>query len=509
MRLWIGLCFPHHSLDTLFPLWLTSIPVAAVLDQERICALTPAAQAQGLRLGMRRATAASLAPQATLQSRNPQSEEQSLRRLALLLQQYTPNIVVDPITIAPTLLLEVGASLALFKGIRRLCRDIRATLRKHGAYSCRLSVAPTATGARLLARQSQTALRRSLQTTSLQRRLDTLPVSLLVFNPGLLDWFEGLGCRTLAQLRRLPRNGVNQRSDPVITQSLDAAYGHGHESFAWFTPPELFSLHHELQEHLEHIPAVQRAAERLIEQLCAWLHARQCAADTLLFAMHYEKGRHARPPGKLLLVISQPGWQPQDFMRVLAEQLRQFTLCAPIIALGLSIPAVQHRPEPSLSLFPEPTQWQADERRLLDLLRARLGSEHLLEPRPCADHRPERANSWGPVDPGSGPRADKGSSTAKDRGQTVELITLNPCTRPFWLLSQPRALDTRNDHPVYQDAVLHLIRGPERIESGWWDEDGSEQRDYFVAQDHRFARYWIYRQRASLEARWFLHGLFG
>lgn len=513
MTLWIGLCLPCHSLDTLFPLWPTKTPLAAVLEQERIYALTPAAQAQGLRLGMRRATAASLAPEAALRNRNRQAEEQGLQRITLDLLQYTPNVVPGETGVSPILLLEVSASLALFKGIRKLCQNIHATLHRHQTPCYRLSTAPTARGAKLLASQGQTALRRTLQVKTLRRRLDPLPISLLVSSPSFLNWFKGLGCHTLAQLQQLPRNGVRQRSDPVIIQDLDAAYGHSPESFAWFEAPELFSLRHDLLEHLEHTHAVQFVARHLIEQLCAWLHARQCAADTLIFLLHHEKGRHARPPSRLLLLLSQPGWQPEDFMRVLAEQLRQLALCAQIIALELSIPAVQARPEPSLSLFPEPAQWQADELRLLDLLRARLGGEHVLEPQPFGDYRPERANIWAPVAPASGLRMSikKSRQTTANQSlnQTAELSRMDPQARPFWLLAQPRALDTRNDHPVYQNTILRLIRGPERIESGWWDGTGNEQRDYFIAQDPQFARYWIYRQRASLQARWFLHGLFG
>ncbi|CAM5383492.1 Y-family DNA polymerase [Eoetvoesiella caeni] len=514
MSLWIGLCLPCHSLDTLFPLWPTKTPLAAVLEQDRIHALTPAAQAQGLRLGMRRATAASLLPEAALLNRNPQAEQQSLQRLALDLLQYTPNIVLGEAGVFSGLLLEVSASLMLFKGIRALCRDIRATLQRHQALCYCLSTAPTAQGAKLLASQSQTVLRRAVKLKTLHRMLDPLPINLLVSQKNFLNWFKGLGCRTLAHLQQLPRNGVRQRSDPAIIQGLDTAYGRSPESFVWFQPPELFSLRHDLLENLEHTHAVQFVAKHLIEQLCTWLHARQCAADTLVFLLHHEKGRHALPPSRLLLLLSQPGWQPEDFMRVLAEQLRQFTLRAQVIALELSIPAVQSRPEPSLSLFPEPAQWQTDELRLLDLLRARLGGENLLQPQPFADHRPERANIWAPMAPTSGKKTATLARTPNETGawacrQSAEFLRLDPHARPFWLLAQPCALDTSNDRPVYRNAVLRLIRGPERIESGWWDGTGNEQRDYFIAQDPQFARYWIYRQRASLEARWFLHGLFG
>jgi protein ImuB len=51
--------------------------------------------------------------------------------------------------------------------------------------------------------------------------------------------------------------------------------------------------------------------------------------------------------------------------------------------------------------------------------------------------------------------------------------------------------------------------GPERIESGWWDEALAE-RDYFIAQADDGALVWIYRARLpSAGGGWFLQGRFG
>jgi protein ImuB len=60
---------------------------------------------------------------------------------------------------------------------------------------------------------------------------------------------------------------------------------------------------------------------------------------------------------------------------------------------------------------------------------------------------------------------------------------------------------------------------PQRIEAGWWDEEGQglALRDYFIARSEAVGLVWIYRERpASLadsesqpaQARWFLQGLY-
>ena len=67
-------------------------------------------------------------------------------------------------------------------------------------------------------------------------------------------------------------------------------------------------------------------------------------------------------------------------------------------------------------------------------------------------------------------------------------------SRPLWLLPEPRALGE----------APRCLRGPERIEGGWWD-GADVQRDYYVTETGEGARLWVYREQLS--GRWFLHGL--
>ena len=68
-----------------------------------------------------------------------------------------------------------------------------------------------------------------------------------------------------------------------------------------------------------------------------------------------------------------------------------------------------------------------------------------------------------------------------------------------------RCLNRRRGRP------LRLLAGPERIETGWWDEH-PVQRDYFIAEAHDGALVWVFRHRLPQppgEPVWFLQGLFG
>jgi protein ImuB len=73
-------------------------------------------------------------------------------------------------------------------------------------------------------------------------------------------------------------------------------------------------------------------------------------------------------------------------------------------------------------------------------------------------------------------------------------------------LETPLPLTVRDHRPFY-GSPLQMVKGPERIECGWWD-GRLVVRDYFIAQGNSAALYWIYRQRNNEEIDWFLHGLF-
>ena len=165
------------------------------------------------------------------------------------------------------------------------------------------------------------------------------------------------------------------------------------------------------------------------------------------------------------------------------------TLTDPVIAVALLAPETVAQPAASATLFPEPGGTAEDQARLLDLLSARLGRERAAPgPRPITGPRPPMP----------------GATRCAPAGAEPLPALLD---RPFWLLDPPQPLRLAGDRPQYRGQALRLMRGPERIESGWWDPQLTV-RDYFVAEDEAAARYWIYRERDAEHARWFLHGLY-
>ena len=112
--------------------------------------------------------------------------------------QFSPNVVEAQEASA---LVAVSASLRLFGGVPKMRRRIRDTARALG-FTTALGCAPTTQGAWPLARAAGGT---ALKAESLERQVAGLSVGTLPPARPYLEWLDGLGCRTLGDVRRLPR----------------------------------------------------------------------------------------------------------------------------------------------------------------------------------------------------------------------------------------------------------------------------------------------------------------
>lgn len=502
MQVWLGVHLVRPGLDAYRH--SMSDPQLIVLHQGKVWACGGQAWQAGVRPGMRQAGARALAPEACFMNRDLASEKQLREELELALLPYTPMLAWKR---DDALVLDISASLALFGGLRRLYAQVRDSLRQLGV-AVRLALAPSASGAWLLARAGQAARRRILRPSRLAMGLDGLSLALLDGAGPHLSWLESLGCRTLGAVRRLPRDGLRQRQADTLLAQLDQAYGVQGEWHEWVRPPEHFRSQVLSLFAVERHDALCWLARRLLVQLQAWLDVRQQAVTELRWSLHHERRQQAGPRTHFDLKLAQPAWEPEHLLRLLAERLARSQLAAPVNAVTLEVLACQARPGGTGNLLAEPGA-AGDAAALQDVLAARLGAGNILRASPVADHRPERACRWLPCQgqvggPPAGSGADgglaAGAAMLPDRAQ-----------RPFWLLETAQLLPMAGEQPVHAGAVLRLLAGPERIEDGWWD--GGVARDYFIAEHEASGvRYWVYRQRQAglpgMDMAWFLHGFY-
>jgi protein ImuB len=459
-----------------------------VLEKDKVAIADSAARAAGVQLGMKRGGVLTLSPETALYERDIARENAAKREVGVALMKFSPDVaLLDEATV----LVEVGASLRLFGGLLSICRQAKAVLDALGL-TARISAAPTGQGAWLLAKYGN---RRVLQLASLERVLEPLPMLAVPEIRPFADWFGGLGCESIADVRRLPRAGLQRRCGEHLLDSLDRAFGTAPELFDWLELPPTFSARLELPDRLEHADGAVFAAHRLIVQLCGWLCAKQLAVTAITLSFEHERGREAIAPTSIDIALGEAAWREDHLLRLVKERLHRLTLDAPAIAVRLDASKVDAAAPATDQLFPEPGGSPADHARLIELLIARLGDENVLRPAPTADYRPEIANRWVPV------------SHAEKKMQLPKSLP-----RPTWMLATPVRLLMRQHRPFY-GSPLKMVSPGERIEAGWFD-GALVTRDYFVMQGEDRSCYWVYRERISSrdaeeEPRWFLHGLFG
>ncbi len=424
------------------------------------------------------------------------ASDSALQALAVWALQFTPRVAIAE----EAVLLEVAASLRLFGGPAALRERLWPGAQELGATA--LAWAPNALAALALARAGvEGAAVEGCLRTPLATLLDPLPLGVLSALRPHGKVLSHIGCRTLGDVRRLPRGGLARRFDAALLRALDQAYGHAPQTHHWVTLPERFEARLELPHRVDDAAALVFGARRLLLQLAAWLAARQqgTTAFTLHWAHDAMRSRGAGEGGQLTVRTAEPTRAVEHLSRLLAEHLAHVTLAAPVGDLRLTADEVRSLPQLSTSWLPDAVEGQEPLAHVLERLSVRLGADRVLRPLLCADHRPEYANRWQPV----GQPLPAGA-----RG-----VAPPAWPQPALLLEQPQRLLVRQHRPHYQ-GELQLLLGPQRIEDGWWDRDEAQGhtrqavRDYWVARSPSAGFLWIFQTRLADEPAWYLHGLF-
>ncbi len=430
--------------------------------------------------------------------------------------------------------LEVSGSDRLFGGREHLIAQILAT--SLGLGPLRMAQAPT----------SLVALAQLQINPADFHGPDGLPLATLPEAREHLATLERLGCTVWSDLRALPRGGVARRFGAALLDALDRAYGLKPEVYPWMVLPDVFDVQLELFAQVEAAPSLLFAARRLLSQLQVWLQARQHGILAFELVWQMDARRNTATHGQLVVRTAQPTRDMQHMQRLLAENLAQASLPAPVLYLRLRSVETDVLPGTSGSLLPDALNAGDNLHQLLERLSARLGAQQVLHAQPYADHRPEHMQVW--VQAASNDKAAKPATALKKRKAKLAApawqTEVDGALYPTWLLPRPLKLAVHNDRPLYQ-GPLALLAGPQRLEVAWWDVAGMEPellrsgkplatlRDYFLARSEQAGLLWVYRERLTgsqhetelakaqaqgrsrPEARdpatshWFLHGLFG
>jgi protein ImuB len=497
-EVWAALWLPALMLEA--PRWRGSVAPSdraaprVVLQPDaampRVLAANAAARERGVAPGFTLSAALALEPVLEALPRDLRREQRLLRRLGEIALDFTPRVSLEP---PDALLLELRGSFALFGGPQALAQQLLARCVGLGV-APRLALAPTPLAAVALVRAAGARAGQPVPFIGVDRLAGTLaplPLAVLRWPPDLVERLEAVGAATLGEVLRLPRAGFARRFGATALDALDRLVGRRPDPRHGFRRRERFEARCEPSFELSAHDAILRQVDPLLAGLERFLRRRQSAVTALELRLQHRANGPSPACTRVVLRLAAPEFAAARFAPLLAERLARIVLPAPVVRCVLRGGELQPwlaRSEPA---------WQPGEHgggapaaapAFVERLRARLGIDAVYGLRDVAEHRPERA--WRVADPVLSDAAAAGAG-----GPAPHLAA-----RPLWLLPEPRRLPQGPQG-------LSLVAGPERIESGWWD-DGDVERDYYVALDHEGARLWVFRERRAPHG-WYLHGVFG
>ena len=472
--LWLCLDFPNLSIDIFTGREDAEEPTVITNSKNIIIAKNKACQHIGIKAGMSLSAAYAVYSLIRVKRRNIYQEEKTLESIAMSLFKYSSQISLST---PNSILIEIGASVKLFHGIQNLRKQILETINELGV-GVQTAVSPTPLSATWLSRHKVNAT--VLMMNDIPQYVNPLPASVIEFKHTSTTQPRDAGLKTIGQLVRAPRSAVTQRWGLSVLDQLDRVFGIKPDPQTFFVLPDYFSTEISLNLPASSVPEIIFGIRRITQSMANYLSVKQRGVLKFnLTVANEEQDTHI-----FHFKLSGPSRDPKHLTSLIQERLSRETIPSRIESIHLK--SIQEPPlAPSIdSLIPQEENTEFCQVHLIDQLQAKLGNDCVYGITVCADHRPE--NSWRATTPG-------------ERHQQTQ-----PRNRPSWLLHKPIALTSTSNIPHLRGPLV-IISGPERIETGWWD-DNDIKRDYFLARTQDHSQVWIYQE--TINDRWFLHGIF-
>ncbi|MFT7687455.1 MAG: protein ImuB [Candidatus Azotimanducaceae bacterium] len=510
-----------------------------ILQKQRIFHMNELAQATGIQLGNNMDTAYSLSDQLLSFERNEDKEKSTLAYLAQWAYQFTPTVSIK---LPNCLLLDISGCLKLFKGLDNLIGKVTTSL-NHLGFQALLSINISPLSALLMAKAQSTVLINK-DKQKLEQSIGTIPIQYLQADQKIITALKQMGIANLQDLIRLPPSGLIRRFGTDFSDYLQRLIGTKADPQKTINPSTKFSSTINFLFDVKNLNSLVFPIKRLLKELGDFLSARQLCINHFTWHLSHRnvsKNANASTDSrKMSISLASPINEYKAFYALTQLKLDQIKNIKEVDSITLAVnhfhPVVAY----TKTLFQDntfptnkysPNNISDKNCQLFNILNVKLGPEQCFGLSQSNDHRPEKA--WKPLVIGNQkPAENKELTKGKDINWRPESLP-----RPNFLLTTPkvlkvldegfhldmRSLDIKSfDIKKHQmkslkvigfgagelSGKLTLLRGPERIDYGWWDQaiDKPLTRDYYIARQEDGSLYWIFRLIA-LE-RWYLHGIF-
>lgn len=463
---WACVSLPHLALDGVLRQRATEGPLVLVDGPSQgrtLVAVNAEARAAGLRVGQRLAAAQALLAHFEVVPCDARDIAQSHTLVASAAYRYSGEVCLLP----QAVVLEVSRSQSLFGTwphiAQRLHEDIDALGFRH-----RLAAAPTPHAAWVLAGVQDGAVAES--PAQCRHLLDAVPLKHAHLKAKDTETLARIGIRTLGQLRRLPRAGLQRRLGTEVLDHLDRLAGEVPAGLPLYQPPDRVDWRRELSFEVENAAALVFPLRRLTYDLAAFLSIRDGGVQRFTVGLEHREGVTS-----VDISLLSPEREAEVLFEAARGRVTTLALPAPVMALRLVADHLPPFVPEGRDLFDERPVGALPFAQLRERLRARLGEDAVTQLCTTNDPRPERSQRVGGSEEGG----------------------IDPLPRPTWLL--PRPIPLRGASP-------HVLAGPERIETGWWDGEVM-RRDYYIVRTAQGQKAWVFCPPGE-QGGWMLHGWF-
>lgn len=471
--LWLYLHFPMLQLDTLYIQHHTQPIVIVDPVQHQIVQVNQIALEHGINLTMNLATAASLCPDLQVIPYNPEIEQHALQALAQRLYLITADIVLFP---PKGLLLKVNHMLSLYQNLENYWHNIKQHIDHHpDRYDYATGISPLS--AKLLAEQRWNTL--SDDRKLILNTVSEQPISATALTENQIQHLQRIGIRYIKELQQLPMQELARQFDIELVNYMGRLLGQFKHPCQYFLPPEHFQSEIDLLYEIENTQWLEKPITRLYQQLEPFLRLRNQVAFDIQLVL-WQKMNHTdildnEKKQTLQIQAAQGEYRANNWLALTRLKLESVSLAGPIYRISLEVTR-SGMEQTNTHDFWDGTTGNMENLELISLLQAKLGKDKLHKLSLTDDPRPEKSTQL--ID---------AIAYGYPSSRTAQL-------RPSLLLPSPQPLTES----------VSLLQGPERIMTGWWD-DQPITRDYFIARSTTGRWLWIFRDTQS---HWFLHGLF-
>ncbi len=465
------------------------------INSNQLCQINADAYKRGLKLGMGLASASLLCSDLLLHEYNADIERSEINNIANHLYLVTSDIVLCP---PNALLLRAQNMLSLYEGLAGYWQVIRQCLQEHdvdfvaaSAYSVQAAKMIALSLAKNTLTRNQAMQKKRLKTKTKQAKYfiseDRNKIAKLLARCSLnvsdiddkdITKLARIGIKSYDDLQQIPAAELANRVSRFSMSILNELMGKQAAKLKFYQPQSRYhdylELLYEISLSDKLLPVIGRCLDKL-SQFLLIRNAHSMAINIAFFQREHDK---------LTLTFNsiRPIYKRQDWLDIISLQLESVSFESPVYAISIDCEKYEVAQTANDDMFTEKSTHVAA-MTLLSRLQSKLGQSNIKRVHFVEDFRPEYSL-------GQHPLIDKAGARSKVQGQALSIFT----DRPGLLLPEPE--------PLTLD--VQVIKGPERIQTGWWD-DKNINRDYYIGQSKDGQQVWIFK---TPNKQWYLHGYF-